>query len=1300
MLEELIPYYPDLSHNDAQLILYGMAEFNVLEAKKGIEKRVKPGEYYKHQQVLSRKAMISNRILSLAETGTGKTCGFVSFDELLKDNTDLFKKYYYVTLDNLIDSSKRQIICKCTDNKYINDKGGLKAKKAEILKSNKDSFKENYVLMNYYELYTEIVGRSAAELREKFGHCVFNLDELPDIINVDFTTVTKIENDKDGIIIWNEAISQELIMLNSITDLDDPRIRYANKNKEFNNYEYAEKKRIELGMDQVFYYNGFAQYIQIWRMLHAVQDISKVIAGTGTIIKNRPSEALIIANLLLPLDKQFNLSDFSANVFTYNLKKFTPYLNGLISYVKSSNVVAKAKYMGKKLPIKYKVLYPEDDTSDNPRILVREFNSDYTVYKVELFMHQARKFYFNSEDIMSKKIESKDNQYICYVDTNGSYGTEASNHVGGLNFLSNNILSRMECSAVFSEIYRIELSAYHKAISEGKEGPGVCFNYLPLTDTVLHVLKQIFSTGGLFDVLSEDKDFEFLTQISSGTGYCDMVSSKISYLRPKPRAVFLTGKTSRETIDLILDFAGSPDNVDGKYIQFINGSKVMNVGVNVKNSKRFTRAYSGWNEADDKQAKDRVFREDGFDELRKKYVKDIYEKEGRVVDLYDEEVNQSIAVEVYNMCAFSRFYFIKRSNIEIINSTPVFPSVNLYETKNIDGNINVVSEIINGETNYLLNLGKIYHLIGFTDNIKISRYHGIQVLEFCKYGDELILDVEISKDLNNLLKGSKYIVLCRAGIIFVHEYNDVFKSALNNGLILYHDNFMRNYMNGTYIDEFQLIQLIQKENSLDEYKLYPITMKYLSSSEEQYIELEKKSFPARRMLRIFKRFAIDNKVNKQRTYHDDGVDYSLDCDYDVCNYTSISEVLPEESKDSFIYKDGNKFWTNYEILYSANIIDECKQKIIEMISIKHRVKISSIFRELLPKYLREYFINMAIYYLISERYKIYDSFGMICYICSSNDELFLNREFPKIISNIVNRFNENTKSLIAITNNPDYREFFNNDMIIIEEIEDLHVDVMNEKSKEYLLYNIIEKMKNMTYISYRLLLERSLTRIAYETYRSLGVKTDLYQKKQVDDLICGIIFAVRRFKYVRPDGEIFFFHNQQTKKINHKYSEATNLLKFSGEIRVLTINGNNPKWITTNDEFLRNYASAEIERRVDKIKTINLNVIRISDGYEGFITIKSDYYLSLYNGIFRIMGPSFSRDIKSISDTIIKSHLLNIFNSLLCQDLSKTYYNNDRMNENYRIISTLLVSFNKELLKKFFIDNGLFFNFSINEIDV
>ena len=1307
MLEELIPYYPDLSHNDAQLILYAMAEFNTLEAKIGVEKRVKPGEYYKHQQVLSRLSKIRDRILLLAETGTGKTCGFVSFDELLKSDTDLFKAYYYITLDSLIETSKRQIICKCTNNKYINDKGRSGAKKNEVAKSDRDSFKENYILMNYYELYIEIVGKSADELREKFGHCVFNMDEITEIINVDYTTANKV-GVTNGIITWEETINQELLMLNTITDIDDPRIRYAHKEKKFNEYEYAEKVRIELGMEKHFHYSPCAQYIQIWRMLHAVQDISKAILATGTIIKNRPSEALIIANLALPMDKQFNLAEFASNIFTYNLKRFAPYLNGLISYVKSSNIVAKPNYIGKKLPIKYNIMYPVDDTSDYPEIKTREFNSGIVLYKVELFNHQARKFYSNIQEIMNNKIESSDEQYICYVDTNGNYGNEARFHSGGLNFLCESLLNRMNCAAVFSEIYRIELSAYRNG---GEKGPGVCFNYLPLTNTVLDPLKKIFSTGGVFEVLHEEKHFEFLHKTITGSGYCETISSKVSVMSYKPRAVFLTGETKRETIDLILDFAGSPDNVGGKYIQFINGSKVLNIGINVKNGKRFTRAYPGWNEADDKQAKDRVFREDSHDEIRKQIVQDIYNETGELLDLYHPRVNELVKIDVYNMCAFSRFFYVANSTIEYdVGNLPKFPKPKLFDLVNRT----VVHEIINGEKNFLLKFDKIYHLVGFTDNPDILKYNNTQVLEYCKYGETLELDVDISRDLSNLTIDRKYIIFCYSGVVSVYRYDKDIKNKFEDNLLLYHDNcdFMKNYMNGIYINECKLIRLLHTDIVLGDavegrdYKLYNVNMKYLSSSEEKYIELEKKSFPARRLLRIFKRSALDYKVNKIRTYHDDGVDYSLDCDYDVSNYTGICEALPGKSEDSFIYEDGNEFWTNYEVLYSANIIDECKEKIIHILSINNRIRISDIFRELLVTCNRDYFINMAIYDLVSNRYKICDTFGISSYICSNDYELFLNREFPKMITNIPHSFTDSTRNLIAIKNNPDYRTFFDDDKLIIEDIESLHVDVTNEYSNDILLNEIIQRMKKMTYSSYKVLLERCFTRIAYDYYRRTGLyNSDANQKKQVDDLVCGVIFSVRCVGHILSSGEKIFFHNQQKTSKNDKYNESNALLNFLGEISILSINQTEAKWIVVNKEeeidFLKDIAVGFIRDKIDSILTKETTIIRVTDGTQSNFTFHSQYYLSKYNGTYRIIGPNINRNIANIGHADIKPHLENILRSYLCGDITGVYYNNI-MALNYTRISALLQPsiFNKDLLKEFFIDNNLVFKFSLDEINV
>lgn len=106
MLHDLLPLFPKLKSNDSQLVLHSMAEFHTLEAKKQIEKRAKPGEYYRHQLVVSRIMYLKDRMFLIHEPGTGKSCTFTVTDESFKGSTNLFKRYYIVTSSSLIDSMR------------------------------------------------------------------------------------------------------------------------------------------------------------------------------------------------------------------------------------------------------------------------------------------------------------------------------------------------------------------------------------------------------------------------------------------------------------------------------------------------------------------------------------------------------------------------------------------------------------------------------------------------------------------------------------------------------------------------------------------------------------------------------------------------------------------------------------------------------------------------------------------------------------------------------------------------------------------------------------------------------------------------------------------------------------------------------------------------------------------------------------------------------------------------------------------------------------------------------------------
>ena len=91
-----------------------------------------------------------------------------------------------------------------------------------------------------------------------------------------------------------------------------------------------------------------------------------------------------------------------------------------------------------------------------------------------------------------------------------------------------------------------------------------------------------------------------------------------------------------------------------EYIQFLDGSEVMGIGVNTKNVMRFMRPVNEWNEATEKQSRDRVFREDGHDAIRNQMANEEEEKTGIRPDPY----KMDLSVDVYNMCAFVRFFYM------------------------------------------------------------------------------------------------------------------------------------------------------------------------------------------------------------------------------------------------------------------------------------------------------------------------------------------------------------------------------------------------------------------------------------------------------------------------------------------------------------------------------------------------------------------------------------------------------------------------------------------------------------------
>lgn len=1222
-LDEFIPVYPDLTKNDSQKVIFSLAEYKELQYYSSREDRLKKGEFFMHQISGSRFMRYQDRVFILDSPGTGKTCKLTLANELIKTNTNYYKRFIFVCMSGLMSSLKAQIICKCTNEKYINDVGSGSSKKRDINLSKKIPFSTSYTTLSYDNFFKNIKSKTVDQLNEEYGYSVINFDEITQIIKNSFSKID-IKNGN-----YTETIDKSILELFYIKDMNDPRI-----------------------------INSEVPYIQYWRFFHSVKTC-KIIFASGTPYTNRSAEFLMLVNCLLPLNNQIDIDLYSKNVFTYNLKKYEKYFNGLFLFVEASSAVPLPRYHGVNVNLKYKIPYPDDDTSDFPTITEREIKSQLILYKTELFGYQNKLIFLNKDGINSG-VNIKYDEMICYVDSNMKYGTEANKDMNTLANIRTPGISglyyQMLSCGLYTEIARIEEERYQAAIAKGLPGPGYYFNYLFLVETAIGSLIQIFFSLG-YEVLYLPEHFDFLKE--SQSDYCNISVVTFSGLVKKKRAVFLPGYIDANIREKVRQVAGSKANIHGEYIQFLDGSEVMGIGVNVANARGMLRPLGEWSEASKKQSEDRVFREDGSDYLREYEADEIEKKTG----IRPDPLSIEMKIDVYNFCGFTRHFYLKYdSNYEQFKKSLEINS-NQYVLESLRDQNGLTDNGI------LFNPISICHIVGFCDtgklNLNIKSTYDLLLMNYCKISEipheklSSKFGVEISTDLSHLGSTSKDIIVCNSGILFIRPQQDPeYLSFMTNKVLLYHNqcDFMKNYISNVYFNECSAIG--------SDGKMYPVHMLYLSSTERKYITMERKSFGTRRLFRHSKRFAVDCFGNHQRTFKSNTVDGTLECDYDVCEYTCASDVLDittNKSDTAFLYEENEEFWNNYEVLYSDDLIKSCKNDIINMFKFDTEVMISDIFTKLLPKYKREYFINMAIYELISDRYKMLDRFGYTCYISAVNTKLFLRRDFPTTI-NPENKESKYIKRIIGVTNEPDYRVLNVRDNEIINEIESLSIDnniieyVVNtpaipDNSQERLYFDnvlstITRLIRKLNFASIKLLIERCFGRIGYNKIVMEQYKNPIYALKSCDRIICNIIFAIRCNEISHSSG-LIFIHNQPEVKEHAKYNEIrhikepdSNIRSKDGKLknvfwRLHFDNLGAPIWRPCKSEDELSFVTREIKNIIAN-EIIQKITIMLPNGQQ----YRSDFYLSYLNGTYRLTKQDNDGcDINSINETILNDFL-------------------------------------------------------------
>jgi len=917
--------------------------------------------------------------------------------------------------------------------------------------------------------------------------------------------------------------------------------------------------------------NSDSVYVQLWRLFHCVKR-SKIIIATATPIKNYVPELFLLCNLLLPADNQINLIQYSKkvnNYFAYDFmtcKNFEPYFTGLFSYIGSPITGAYPNYIGALIDTSYKYPKPLNEWSDQSEFEIKTISSQVVIFKIEMFSIQAEThFAIISNRSKLDQFYITENEVTCCVDENGNYGSKIAY---GEKYLKNPFL-RGQISSKFDFIFNKESQLWNN--NQGK--PGCSYVYVVLTDTGGYALKDIFTENG-YELFNISK-----VQVKTSS-ICQNENSYELSMDKRKRIAYLDGKTNKNVREKILTIFSSKENVHGEYIQCLIGSEVLSLGVNVGNVVRFYRVNPEWNESMEHQTQERIFRATSHDYLRESIMEQTHQDESSIV----------IPVDCYNLCSFSRFFYVD-------------PSYNSFIF----------------EPNFFVNgrclSQNVIHFVGFYEQENPFPYENQNILNFISPNEipanKMGLRYPTFDFWNDLYSsfGKKICVVSYCNQLYCGDLFEFVKRY--NVLVTKDGNFNKNNVNGNYENMFFYFG---NGSITSEIGLIPCKMMIYSGNETKYLKTEEKSIPSRKFLRYIKQYALDCLINYKRNYNLRDKDGSLECDFDRCQYTCVVDLAKNDFsniKDPTLYYRTTQFFDNFEILYSRGIIDDCCKKIIDLVFEKGSVSSSFLYETLSVSY-RDIFIFEAIYQVVISKKPYLDTLGYKCFIAFNGNTLFLQREYPtqllldtnkNVVGNYIQKF-------IGVSSDVNYFIESNKDQEIISKIESL-IPFGNDNQVKADLAQLIASFT--LYSSNIELIERSLKRLILK-----------------QNILPIDIYVYNHYKSQIFDVNGVYVHNISEKKVNTEYGTSNAFLKATNPFRIFE----NGEWRDVSSEeqrYFSNYAEKYIQ---NNIQTTML--------YNGQF---SKYYLTYINGVYRIMDSSSKANKgKSLSNAVPSETLIGINN--------------------------------------------------------
>ena len=585
-LGDFVYSYPAQDDPLIQTKLSAKREFFEM-ASKMVEPVPYPGEGYPHQNLFTRYALEYNHSLIFHRTGTGKSCtvfgsaeqftnsmleGSVDFlMNYIKPRRSNIKRIYILTKGPaLVEELRRQLVCICTNGKYITDLVVNSKAEPQRKKNITAAISPYYSIITYSKLVNEIIKRKmdADMMREAFSDCIFYVDEV-----------------------------QNLRLDPSLGPIEEQRKNYST----------------------------------LHTLFHVIQR-GKVILASATPMVDDVNEISQVMNLILPMNMQLDYSR-QTDYKNVTLQQMEPYFRGRISYVRELDTGAIPTYIESDITFTLPDHIMEDGRTikSQTKLYVTEMGpsqesvANFVADEKTQFRAAERKV---SNFIFPNGSYTKE-AFDHYVERTAADQYRPRN---GLEQFLSNMDSLRQLSCKYPEIIRItrdepgntfcycDFKEAGGAITLGISFQALGFEqYLETGSAFRRVRSGVNAMSAVLDeygrivpgaaAAAEGNTLRpYCGTSGKGSSQREVRLRKYNVDGQPYRFALLTSDTPATRVASILELFNSKENMNGEYIKVIIGSPVSKIGLNLANVLQVHMVGPSWNQSNMYQAISRAIR--------------------------------------------------------------------------------------------------------------------------------------------------------------------------------------------------------------------------------------------------------------------------------------------------------------------------------------------------------------------------------------------------------------------------------------------------------------------------------------------------------------------------------------------------------------------------------------------------------------------------------------------------------------------------------------------------------------------